>query len=124
MMHHREPGAGAGALTQIYEMIGTLLFLGLDGHHVFLALLHGTFVRWPLGGDLLTIPMQNMIGGAALTEESQRRGLSMNLVRGGTGGAANCLRMAPPLTISDREVDLAAEILDSALLAVTEHVTP
>jgi 2,2-dialkylglycine decarboxylase (pyruvate) len=61
--------------------------------------------------------------GAALTEESQRRGLSMNLVRGGTGGAANCLRMAPPLTISDQEIDLAAEILDSALLAVTEHVT-
>jgi 2,2-dialkylglycine decarboxylase (pyruvate) len=61
--------------------------------------------------------------GAALTEESQRRGLSMNLVRGGTGGAPNCLRMAPPLTISDHEIDLATEILDSALLAVTERVT-
>jgi hypothetical protein len=45
-------------------------------------------------------------------------------VRGGTGGAANCLRMAPPLTISDDEIDLAAEILDSALLEVTEHATP
>jgi 4-aminobutyrate aminotransferase-like enzyme len=32
--------------------------------------------------------------------------------------------MAPPLTISDHEIDLAAEILDSALLAVTEHVAP
>ena len=62
--------------------------------------------------------------GVAVTEESQRRGLSMNLVRGGTGGATNCLRMAPPLTISDEEVDLAAEILDSALLAVTERVVP
>jgi 2,2-dialkylglycine decarboxylase (pyruvate) len=61
--------------------------------------------------------------GTALTEESQRRGLSMNLVRGGTGGAANCLRMAPPLTISDHEIDLAAEIIDTALLAVTEQAT-
>jgi 2,2-dialkylglycine decarboxylase (pyruvate) len=62
--------------------------------------------------------------GVALTDETQRRGLSMNLVRGGTGAAANCLRMAPPLTISDDEIDLAAEILDGALLAVTEPVTP
>ena len=36
----------------------------------------------------------------------------------GTGGAANCLRMAPPLTVSDDEIDLAAEILDSSLTAV------
>lgn len=56
--------------------------------------------------------------GLALTDECERRGLSMNLVRGGTGGAANCLRMAPPLTISDDEVDLAAEILDASLAAL------
>jgi 2,2-dialkylglycine decarboxylase (pyruvate) len=56
--------------------------------------------------------------GLALTEECERRGLSVNLVRGGTGGAANCLRMAPPLTISDDEIDLAAEILDSSLAAL------
>ena len=61
--------------------------------------------------------------GLALTEECERRGLSVNLVRGGTGGAANCLRMAPPLTISDDEIDLAAEILDTSLaaLARTAH---
>jgi 2,2-dialkylglycine decarboxylase (pyruvate) len=61
--------------------------------------------------------------GMALTEECERRGLSVNLVRGGTGGAANCLRMAPPLTISDDEIDLAAEILDTSLaaLARTAH---
>jgi len=56
--------------------------------------------------------------GVALTEECERRGLSINLVRGGTGGAANCLRMAPPLTISDDDIDLAAEILDSSLAAL------
>ena len=53
--------------------------------------------------------------GPALTEECERRGLSVNLVRGGAGGAANCVRMAPPLTISDDDIDLAAEILDASL---------
>jgi 2,2-dialkylglycine decarboxylase (pyruvate) len=56
--------------------------------------------------------------GLALTEECERRGLSINLVRGGTGGAANCLRMAPSLTVTDDEIDLAAEILDSSLTVV------
>jgi 2,2-dialkylglycine decarboxylase (pyruvate) len=56
--------------------------------------------------------------GIALTDECERRGLSVNLVRGGTGGAANCLRMAPPLTITDDEIDLAAEILDASLAAL------
>ena len=53
--------------------------------------------------------------GLQLSEECERRGLSINLVRGGTGGAANCLRMAPPLTVTDDEIDLAADILDSSL---------
>jgi 2,2-dialkylglycine decarboxylase (pyruvate) len=56
--------------------------------------------------------------GLALTDECDRRGLSINLVRGGTGGSANCIRMAPPLTITDDEVDLAAEILDESLAAL------
>jgi 2,2-dialkylglycine decarboxylase (pyruvate) len=56
--------------------------------------------------------------GLALTEACERRGLSINLVRGGTGGAANCLRMAPPLTVTDDEIDLAAEVLDASLTAV------
>jgi 2,2-dialkylglycine decarboxylase (pyruvate) len=56
--------------------------------------------------------------GLALTDECEKRGLSINLVRGGTGGSANCIRMAPPLTISDDEVDLAAEILDASLSAL------
>ncbi len=60
--------------------------------------------------------------GLALGEECERRGLSINLVRGGTGGAANCLRMAPPLTIADDEVDLAAEILDASLTEVAGAV--
>ena len=53
--------------------------------------------------------------GGALTNECDARGLSINLVRGGSGAPPNCIRMAPPLTISDDEVDLAAEILDASL---------
>jgi 2,2-dialkylglycine decarboxylase (pyruvate) len=56
--------------------------------------------------------------GAAFTEECERCGLSVNLVRGRTGGAANCVRMAPPLTISEDEVDLAVTIMDEALTTV------
>jgi 2,2-dialkylglycine decarboxylase (pyruvate) len=57
--------------------------------------------------------------GRALTEECLRCGLSVNLVRGRSAGAANCLRMAPPLTIAAEEVDLALTVLDDALAAVT-----
>jgi 2,2-dialkylglycine decarboxylase (pyruvate) len=56
--------------------------------------------------------------GPALTDECDARGLSINLVRGGSGGAPNCIRMAPPLTISDDEIDLAAEIIDASLSAL------
>ena len=56
--------------------------------------------------------------GRALTDECLRRGLSINLVRGQTAGSANCLRMAPPLTISGDEIDLALTILDETLVEV------
>ncbi len=54
--------------------------------------------------------------GQAVTEECLRRGLSMNIVRGGPGGS--CLRMAPPLTVTEPEIELAVEILDASLRAV------
>jgi len=54
--------------------------------------------------------------GAAVTGECLRRGLSMNIVR--AGSSANCFRMAPPLTITRDEIDLAVEILDASLTAV------
>ena len=59
--------------------------------------------------------------GLALTDECQSRGLSINLVRGGTGGQASCLRMAPPLTVSEDEIDLAAMIIDDALRTVVNR---
>jgi 2,2-dialkylglycine decarboxylase (pyruvate) len=51
--------------------------------------------------------------GAAVTGECLRCGLSMNIVR--SGQSANCLRMAPPLSVSEDEIDTAVEILDAAL---------
>jgi 2,2-dialkylglycine decarboxylase (pyruvate) len=51
--------------------------------------------------------------GAAVTAECLDRGLSMNIVRAGEN--ANCFRMAPPLSVTDDEIDLAVEILDAAL---------
>ena len=59
--------------------------------------------------------------GLALTDECQRCGLSINLVRGGTGGQASCLRMAPPLTVADDEIDLAVTIIDQALQTITDR---
>lgn len=56
--------------------------------------------------------------GAAVTDECLRCGLSVNLVRGTSTGATNCLRMAPPLTIGAEEVDLALTMLDDALTKV------
>src|ERR671922_129456 len=53
--------------------------------------------------------------GAAFTDECERCGLSINIVRGRAGGAANCVRMAPPLTIAEDEIDLAVTIMDEAL---------
>jgi 2,2-dialkylglycine decarboxylase (pyruvate) len=54
--------------------------------------------------------------GAAVTAECLRRGLSMNIVR--AGSSANCFRIAPPLSVSEDEIDLAVEILDASLTAV------
>ncbi len=54
--------------------------------------------------------------GAAVTAECLRRGLSMNIVR--SGSSANCFRMAPPLSITEAEIDTAVEILDASIRAV------
>jgi 2,2-dialkylglycine decarboxylase (pyruvate) len=57
--------------------------------------------------------------GLALTDECQRRGLSINLVRGTAVGEANCVRIAPPLTVTEDEIDLAITTIDESLQAVT-----
>jgi len=53
--------------------------------------------------------------GAAVTRECLERGLSMNIVR--AGSSANTFRMAPPLVVTEAEIDLAVEIMDASLRA-------
>jgi 2,2-dialkylglycine decarboxylase (pyruvate) len=55
--------------------------------------------------------------GVAVSDECLRRGLSMNIVRS-TSGMLNCFRMAPPLSITEDEIDIAVDIIDEALTAV------
>ena len=43
----------AGPLTLAFEAAGSLLFFELDGHHFVLMALQTSFVKLPLGGDLL-----------------------------------------------------------------------
>jgi 2,2-dialkylglycine decarboxylase (pyruvate) len=53
----------------------------------------------------------------AVSDECIRLGLSMNIVRS-VGGMLNCFRMAPPLSVSEWEIDSAIEIIDHALTTV------
>src|SRR5947209_13512254 len=55
--------------------------------------------------------------GVAVGDECLQRGLSMNIVRS-TGGMLNCFRMAPPLSITEGEIDTAISIIDEALTTI------
>jgi flagellar biosynthesis protein FliR len=55
------------ALTQILDALGILLFLGLDGHHLFLAALDATFTRYPVGAAMPSVPIQPLVAGASLS---------------------------------------------------------
>ena len=59
----------------------------------------------------------------AVSDECMRCGLSMNIVRS-VGGMLNCFRMAPPLSVTEQEIDIAIEIIDAALKTVlASHVS-
>jgi 2,2-dialkylglycine decarboxylase (pyruvate) len=53
----------------------------------------------------------------AVTEVALELGLSANIVR--AGGSGGTMRIAPPLTVRDTEIDLGLELLDAALTRVT-----
>lgn len=55
------------ALTQILDVLGVLLFFGLDGHHLFLAALDATFTRYPVGGAMPNVPVQHLVAGMSMT---------------------------------------------------------
>jgi 2,2-dialkylglycine decarboxylase (pyruvate) len=59
--------------------------------------------------------------GAAVTAECLRRGLSMNIAR--SGPHANCFRMAPPLTVTEAEIDTAVEILDVSIKSSLDELS-
>jgi flagellar biosynthetic protein FliR len=59
----------SGLMGQVFEMLGVLIFFGLDGHHVFLAALHGSFARVPVGGCMGAVPVGALVAGVASAEE-------------------------------------------------------
>ena len=52
----------------------------------------------------------------AVTDVAMELGLSANIVRAGASGGT--MRIAPPLTVSDPEIDLGLELLDAAIARV------
>ena len=49
----------------------------------------------------------------AVTDIAMELGLSANIVRGGVSGGT--MRIAPPLTVTEGEIDLGVELLDAAI---------
>src|SRR5262249_39263347 len=60
---------GAGPLGVAFEIMASLVFLQLDGHHVLLAALHASFAKFPLGGMLLPQPTSQMVAGLTRAQE-------------------------------------------------------
>ena len=54
----------------------------------------------------------------AVTDAALELGLSANIVRAGANSGGT-MRIAPPLTVTDAEIDLGLELLDSAIKRVT-----
>lgn len=58
----------AGVVTNIFETVAALVFLGADGHHIVLSALHASFAALPLGGA--AIPQAGrMVNGLATAYE-------------------------------------------------------
>ena len=58
---------------------------------------------------------------AVVAEEALATGLDIHLIP--TGKHANCLRIAPPLSVEDAEIDLALEILEASIRTAIEKTT-
>jgi flagellar biosynthetic protein FliR len=56
-------------ISQVFQMLAGVLFLGLDGHHLFFAALHGTFLRIPVGGWSGLSAAGPMVTGLASAQE-------------------------------------------------------
>lgn len=62
-------GMSGGALAQLFELLSILLIFILDGHHLFLAVAHGSFARFPVGATLPEVPVQHLVSGLATAQE-------------------------------------------------------
>ena len=51
-----------------------------------------------------------------MTDAALELGLSANIVRAGSSGGT--MRIAPPLTVTDAEIDLGLDLLESAIARV------
>lgn len=94
--------AGLVALQQTYACIGDVRGRGLMTGVEIVTDRHTKKPGYELGGRIM--------------QEAMERGLSMNIVR--LPGMGGVFRIAPPLTISDAEIDLGLSILDASLKAV------
>jgi flagellar biosynthetic protein FliR len=59
----------ATLLGQVFEILGLLVFFGMDGHHVWLASLHTMFARWPIGGSIGSLPVVPLVAGLSAAHE-------------------------------------------------------
>jgi 2,2-dialkylglycine decarboxylase (pyruvate) len=57
----------------------------------------------------------------AVTDKALHLGLSSNIVR--TGGSDGVMRIAPPLTATEAEIDLGLDLLDAALEQTLEKLS-
>lgn len=56
-------------VSTLFEILSTLLLLGLDGHHLFLATLQGTFTRYPIGAAFAPPPVDDLVTGLSRSQE-------------------------------------------------------
>ena len=54
---------------EFFEIFGVLLFFTQDVHHLFLAALHSSFARQPIGGSILDIPVATQLSALASATE-------------------------------------------------------
>ena len=56
-------------IGEFFEMFGALLFFCQDVHHLFLAALHHSFGRQPIGGSFLAIPVSTQMSALSSSTE-------------------------------------------------------
>lgn len=59
----------SSVIGEFFEIFGVMLFFANDVHHLFLAALHNSFARQPIGGSILAIPVASQLGALASTTE-------------------------------------------------------